>query len=107
MARQQWWTLAKQRMDTEVGKLGHTLTWKQLPREAGCALIFEGTCTGCGATVEVGNGSSSCATIRDARTATCSGPGTVVLTDIEQAHSSERFADLVRDYLAATDGAFD
>ncbi len=40
MARQQWVDPAKASRDTETGELGHTLTWKRLPREAGHALVL-------------------------------------------------------------------
>jgi hypothetical protein len=49
---QQWWTLGKQHMNQVAEANGHTLTWKRLPRETpDHALVFEGTCTHCGATV--------------------------------------------------------
>jgi hypothetical protein len=105
MARQQWWTPAKASMGTKTGELGHTLTWKRLPRKAGHALVFEGTCADCGATVEIGSGWSSCATVRDARREPCSGPGTAVLTQVEQGHSSEQFGDLVSAYAQAIEDA--
>jgi hypothetical protein len=105
MARQQWWTPAKQDMTERTAALGHTLTWKRRPRPAGTALAFEGTCGDCGATVEIGASWSSCGTIRDARREQCSGPGTAVLTEIEADRSSELFGEAVADYLQALDDA--
>ncbi|MFE9769499.1 hypothetical protein ACFYPC_34110 [Streptomyces sp. NPDC005808] len=98
--RQQWWTIGKQHMNEVAGENGHTLTWKRLPRKSkDHALVFEGTCGDCGATVEIGNGWSSCATIRNARDEACSGPGTAVLTQVEQERASELFAEAVGEYV--------
>lgn len=103
---QQWWTLGKQHMNETATANGHTLTWKRLPRPSkDHALAFEGTCTDCGATVEIGSGWSSCATIRDARNETCSGPGTAVLTEVEAARASELFAEALGEYVQALAGA--
>jgi hypothetical protein len=100
MARQQWWTLSKQDMTERAATLGHTLTWKRLPRPTkDHALVFEGTCADCGATVQIGRTWSSCGTIRNARDETCSGPGTTVLTEIEQGRASELFAEAVGEYV--------
>ncbi|MGW2520489.1 hypothetical protein ACWC09_26440 [Streptomyces sp. NPDC001617] len=97
---QQWWTDGKQYMDEVAGRNGHTLTWKRLPRESrDHALIFEGTCTDCGATVSIDRYSSSTTSIRDARNDTCTGPGTTVLTEIEQARASELFREAVGEYV--------
>jgi hypothetical protein len=102
MARQQWWTLAKADMnETAVGN-GHAITWKRLPRDPGCALVFEATCGDCGATVCIGELWSSCGTIRDARRTRCSGPGTAILTDIEAERDADVFSGLLDDYLTAT-----
>ncbi|GAA3808622.1 hypothetical protein ACFQ0G_53210 [Streptomyces chiangmaiensis] len=103
---QQWWTLGKQHMNEVASKNGHTLTWKRLPRESkDHALVFEGTCTDCGATVEIGRGWSSCATIRNARDEACSGPGTALLTAVEQERASELFAEAVGEYVQALEDA--
>jgi len=97
---QQWWTEGKQWMNEVAGKNGHTLTWKRLPRPSKeHVLIFEGTCTDCGATVQIDRYASTCATIRDARNETCTGPGTTVLTDIEQQRASELFNEAVGEYV--------
>lgn len=99
---QQWWTDGKQYMNEMAGANGHTLTWKRLPRESkDHALIFEGTCGDCGATVLIDRYASSCATIRDARNETCSGPGTAVLTAIEEKQASKQFTAMVGDYVQA------
>jgi hypothetical protein len=99
---QQWWTEGKQYMDEVAGKNGHTLTWKRLPRESkDHALVFEGTCTDCGATVCIDRYASSTTGIRDARNETCSGPGTAALTEIEQGRASELFAGMVGEYVQA------
>jgi hypothetical protein len=99
---QRWWTLAKQDMDTQVVDRGHTLTWKRLPRPTtDHALCFEGTCRDCGATVTIGSGWSSCATIRDARNSDCSGPGTAVLTEVEQNRATELAGEVIGEYLQA------
>lgn len=96
---QQWWTEGKQYINEIAEGLGHTLTWKRLPRPSkDHALLFEGTCTDCGATVCIDRSSSSTTGIRDARNETCSGPGTAVLTQIEQERASEQFAGLVDEY---------
>lgn len=100
--RQQWWTDGKQHMNEVAGANGHTLTWARLPRESkDHALVFEGTCGDCGATVEIGNGWSSCRTIRNARDEACSGPGTAVLTEVEEERASELVADAVGEYVQA------
>ncbi|MFF7527330.1 hypothetical protein [Streptomyces pseudovenezuelae] len=97
---QHWWTEGKQYMNATAEKNGHTLTWKRLPRPSkNHALIFEGTCTDCGATVQIDRYASTCATIRDARNETCSGPGTTVLTEVEQERASELFAEAVGQYV--------
>ncbi|MFI1485716.1 hypothetical protein [Streptomyces sp. NPDC020747] len=102
----QWWTLGKERMNEVAGANGHTLTWKRLPREhSGCALIFEGTCTDCGATVQIDRYASTCATIRNARDEQCSGPGTAVLTEVEQQRSSELAGEAVGEYVQALQDA--
>ena len=99
---QQWWTDGKRYMNEVAGKNGHTLTWKRLPRESkDHALVFEGTCTDCGATVCIDRYASSTTGIRDARNEACSGPGTAVLTEIEQERASELFADVVGEYVQA------
>lgn len=99
---QQWWTEGKQYMNEVAGKNGHTLAWKRLPRESkDHALVFEGTCTDCGATVCIDRYASSTTGIRDARNETCSGPGTAVLTEVEQERASELFADMVGEYVQA------
>ncbi|TQE20214.1 hypothetical protein Sipo8835_33560 [Streptomyces ipomoeae] len=99
---QQWWIIGKQRMNEVASQNGHTLTRKRLPRESkDHALVFEGTCADCGATVEIGKGWSSCATIRNARDEACSGPGTAVLTEVEEERASELFAEAVGEYVQA------
>lgn len=99
---QQWWTLAKQDMNETAEANGHTLTWKRLPRPSKeHALCFEGTCTDCGATVTIGSMWSSCASIRDARNSTCSGPGTAIVTDVEQDHADDVAAEAIGEYLQA------
>lgn len=103
---QQWWTLSKQHMNETAEANGHTLTWKRQPRPSKeHALVFEGTCTDCGATVQIGNGWSSCATIRNARDEQCTGVGTAVLTEIEQERASELFADAAGEYRQALQDA--
>lgn len=106
MARQQWWTIAKGQMDEQVAELGHTLTWKRLPRPSReHALVYEGTCDDCGATVEFGSTWSSCRTIRDARSETCSGPGTAALTEVEQERADELAAEAIGEYIEALEDA--
>jgi hypothetical protein len=102
---QQWWTLSKQWMDEEVAKNGHTLTWKRRPRQAGHALVFEGTCRDCGATVSIDRYSSSCGTVRDARSAKCSGAGTAVLTEVEQDHANDQADEAIGEYVQALQDA--
>lgn len=102
MARKQWWTLAKADMDERVAELGHSLTWKRQPRPTReHALYFEGTCGDCGATVTLGSGWSSCSTIRDARSAQCSGSGTAVMTEIEQERADELTTEAINEYVEA------
>lgn len=97
---QQWWTLGKQDMNEQANSNGHTLTWKRQPRPSKQhALIFEGTCTDCGATVQIDRYSSSTTGIRDARNEVCSGAGTSVLTEIEQERASEQFAEMLGGYV--------
>lgn len=99
---QQWWTLGKQDMNEQAGTNGHTLTWKRLPRPSkDHALIFEGTCTDCGATIQIGSSWSSCSTIRDARNDICTGAGTTVLTNIEQDRADDLADEAISDYLGA------
>jgi hypothetical protein len=47
----------------------------------------------------IGSAWSSCGGVRDARHVGCSGPGTAVLTDIEEAHVADLFAAAVADFL--------
>ena len=97
---QQWWTDGKQHMDEVAGSNGHTLTWKRRPRPTKeYALVFEGTCTDCGATVCIDRYSSSTTGIRDARKETCTGAGTAVLTAIEQEYADEQAGELIGEYL--------
>lgn len=98
---QRWWTLAKQAMNGQVADLGHTLAWKRLPREAGTALVFEGSCRACGASVQIGEAWSSCRGVRDARHESCSGPGTAVLTEVEAERSAELMGEATGAYLQA------
>ncbi|NUP15476.1 MAG: hypothetical protein HOZ81_05100 [Streptomyces sp.] len=103
---QQWWTEAKQHMNEVTGRNGHTLTWKRLPRPSkNHALVFEGTCTDCGATVCIDRYASSTTGIRDARNESCSGPGTAILTEVEQERASELFAEAVGEYVQALEDA--
>ena len=103
---QQWWTLGKQHINEQADANGHTLTWKRLPRPSkDHCLVYEGTCTDCGATVQIGKSWSSCATIRDARTATCSGAGTDVLTEVEQERASALFSEVLGEYVQALEDA--
>lgn len=95
---QQWWTLSKEWMNEVAGSNGHTLTWKRRPRPSKeHALVFEGTCTDCGATVCIDRYSSSTTGIRDARNETC----TAVLTEIEQEHENEQAGEVIGEYLKA------
>ncbi|MGW0948517.1 hypothetical protein ACWD4O_39005 [Streptomyces sp. NPDC002623] len=99
---QQWWTDGKQYMNETAEANGHTLTWNRLPRESrDHALIFEGTCTDCGATVRIDRYSSSTTGVRDARNDTCSGAGTAVLTEIEQERADDLADEAIREYLEA------
>lgn len=102
MAREQWWTEGKRYMNERTAKLGHTLAWKRLPRPAGTLLVFEGTCTDCGATVTIDRTSSSAGSSpRCARDVECTGPGTAVLTEIEQKHASEEFNGIAATFVEA------
>lgn len=99
---QQWWTEAKHYINEIAGGLGHTLTWKRLPRPSkDHALVFEGACQDCGATVRVDRHATTTAGVRDARSTICTGPGTAILTEIEQERVDEGTAVLVADYLTA------
>ena len=99
---QQGWTLSQQHINETAANNGHTLTWKRLPRPTkDHCLVFEGTCTDCGATVCIDRYASSTTGVRDARNDTCTGPGTTVLTEIEQARASELFREAVGEYLQA------
>jgi hypothetical protein len=103
---QQWWTDGKQHMNEVAASNGHTLTWKRRPRPSKeYALVFEGTCTDCGATVCIDRYSSSTTGVRDARNATCTGAGTAVLTEIEQGHENEQAGEIVGEYLQALSDA--
>lgn len=102
MPRHQWWTPYKQHMNERATKLGHRpLTWEQLPRPAGTALIFKGTCTDCGATIQIDRSGSSSSTTRNARDDACTGPGTAILTEIEQDRSDELIGEAIGEYLHA------
>ncbi|GHE98575.1 hypothetical protein [Streptomyces fumanus] len=59
---------------------------------------MHGSCVDCDATVEIGNGWSSCATIHDVRDEASSGPGTAALAEVERHRASELFADAVGEY---------
>ncbi|MFD7705633.1 hypothetical protein [Streptomyces sp. NPDC059786] len=99
---QQWWTEAKHYINEIADGLGHTLTWKRQPRPSKeHALVFEGTCTDCGATVRITRYASTTTGVRDARSSICTGPGTAILTEIEQERAAEETAELVGEYLQA------
>lgn len=86
--------LTKDDVTRQAAALGHTLTWRNHR-----GYTSEGECGDCGATVTVGLGYTSCATVRDARTASCSGAGTAVLTEVEEQHSVELIGQAVDAYL--------
>lgn len=90
--------LGRQDMDKRCSKAGHTMAWKLAPNanRKGWAYYFLGDCTDCGATVSTGSAWSSCSGVRDARHTHCSGPGTSILTAIEQARLHDLTAAAIR-----------
>ncbi|MFE3178686.1 hypothetical protein ACFXPA_44135 [Amycolatopsis sp. NPDC059090] len=77
-----------------LARKGHAMAWTlgRNARRKGHAYFWEGRCTRCGAEISVAADSISCPGARDARKTRCSGPGTAVLTDIENARAAERIA---------------
>lgn len=90
--------------DTAARNLGHALTWKLAPNatRAGHAYYYIGTCANCAGVVHVGaSWSSTPSLVVDPRHDRCGGPGTSVLTEIEQGRVHELVAPAVADFGAA------
>ena len=96
-------------LDKTAQSLKHDLTWALAPdsNRKGHAYYFIGTCGNCGGNAHAAALWSSTSSVVDVRTATCGGPGTWILTEIEQARASERavlaiaaYADTVRRIVA-------
>lgn len=83
--RADWALGSRDDADKEATAAGHHLDWTEM--QGG----WSGTCGDCGANVVAFAGGTSSRSTRDARTADCGGPGTSILTQIED----ERFAQLV------------
>jgi hypothetical protein len=77
---------------------GHKLDWTEI--KGG----WSGTCGDCGANATAFPMGSSSQSVRDARSATCSGPGTAILTEIENDHFAEFVDEAVGQFGAALDG---
>lgn len=96
-------TRANQQDHTErASAAGHELVW-QLGENAtrrGHAYFLVAECGHCGAVVTVGATWSSSYGSRDARAVPCSGPGTAVLTEIENARLSELVIAALADFAA-------
>lgn len=96
-------TLNRDEWDERLRKAGHTMAWRLAPNShrAGWAYQWIGDCTDCGANIIVDWCSTTCQSVRDARHVDCSGPGTAVLTEIEDARFAEHIADAVSEFGAA------
>lgn len=86
-----------------VRNLGHDLAWKLAPNATrkGHAYYFVGTCRNCGGNIHIGASWSSTDSVVDARTEKCAGPGTWILTEIEQGRLHELAGKAIADFGAA------
>jgi hypothetical protein len=84
-------------LDQRAQVLGHSMTW-ELGADStrrGCCYHFVGRCEDCGAMATAMPSGSSCPTVRDARKVPCNGPGTAILTEIEESRSADLIAGAV------------
>lgn len=84
-------------LDQRAQVLGHSMIW-ELGAESnkrGHCYHFVGRCSDCGAMASAFRGGSSCPSVRDARKVACSGPGTAILTEIEESRSADLIAGAV------------
>lgn len=83
--------------DGRATAAGHALAWRmgENATRRGHAYFLVGECGRCGAVVTVGASWSSSYGSRDARDVPCSGPGTALLTEIENTRLSELVAEAV------------
>lgn len=93
-------TATRDDLDTFARALGHQLTWRlgEHPLRRGYAYRWDARCEHCGAAVSAFRCGSSCLGIRDARHDPCSGPGTAVLTEIEEHRVGELITQAVRNF---------
>jgi hypothetical protein len=84
-------------LDVRASILGHTMTWAlgANSNRGGYYYHFVGRCEDCGAMATAGWAGSSCPSVRDARRVPCSGPGTAILTEIEERRSADLIAGAV------------
>lgn len=84
-------------LDAEAAARGHLVAWKLAPNATrkGHCYYFIGTCEHCGGNAHAGSTFSSCTSVVDLRHDPCGGPGTYVLTEIEQARVSELIAPAI------------
>ncbi|MEU4576112.1 hypothetical protein [Nonomuraea sp. NPDC023979] len=87
-------------LDADARRRGHDMSWRLGPNATrkDHAYFWVGDCVNCGANMRCALGSSSCQGVRDARKVACSGPGTVVLTEIEAGRALELAADAVAEF---------
>lgn len=90
----------RDRMDQQARGLGHQLDWRPEPGcwRKGRAYRLVGTCVHCAGNVIAGVMHSSCTSVVDCRRDRCGGPGTYVLTEIEQNRCRELVADAVAEF---------
>lgn len=89
--------ISREDWNARTTELGHTISWSF---DRACK-TYTGECSDCGARILVRSCSTSCDGVRDARSTECSGPGTKILTEIEQARCSELIGAALADFRRA------
>jgi hypothetical protein len=87
-----------------LAHLGHDVIWKLAPNASrkGYCYFFQGACRNCHGTINVASLWSSCSNVIDLRAdKPCSGAGTGVLTDIEDARVAELIAPAITEFATA------
>jgi hypothetical protein len=89
--------------DRKLTAAGHKMTWHLAPgsHRKGHCYTWVGDCEHCAANMTVSWCGSSCQGVRDARHVECSGPGTAVLTEIEQQHADELMGEALAEFATA------
>lgn len=94
---------ARDEYHVKLTAAGHKVAWKlgENAMRKGWAYTWCGTCENCGGNMSIGSTWTSTTSVVDLRNTECAGPGTHVLTGIEQARFSELLAPAVAAFAVA------